>query len=211
MTKKRRIALMGASGHGKVCADIAEEVGNFAVDFYDDNYQALGDRIGNWPVIGNFDVLMNQADQYDAVFVAIGDNKIRLDFCKLILAAGLPLATLISPSAHISPYAQVEAGSVVMPRAVINADASVGLGSIINSGAIVEHECKLGQGVHISPNATLGGAVTVGRLSWIGIGACVKQVIDIGDEVVIGAGSVVLKNVADHHTLVGNPAKILER
>jgi UDP-3-O-[3-hydroxymyristoyl] glucosamine N-acyltransferase len=96
-----------------------------------------------------------------------------------------------------------------MPGAVVNAFSFIGKSCIVNSNAVVEHDCHLGAGVHISPNASLAGSVKVGCCSWICIGSNVRQSVTITDNVIIGAGSLVIRNINISGTYIGTPARLL--
>tara|TARA_R110000851_G_scaffold175556_1_gene321897 strand:+ start:23648 stop:24262 length:615 start_codon:yes stop_codon:yes gene_type:complete len=201
-----RLAVLGASGHGKVVADAAELAGWQDVCFFDDAWPRLTMN-GHWSVVGSSAELLDSLEKYDGVVVGIGDNRIRRQKLQDLDAAGASVVSVIHPAAKVSPYAKLGSGVVVFANAVINADAVVGTGAIINTGAVVEHDCRVGECVHVSPNATLAGGVLLGQLVWIGANACVKQLISIGDEVVVGMGSVVLQNVVAGMVVAGNPAK----
>lgn len=209
MTDKRQLAVLGASGHGKVCADIAEQLG-YDVHFFDKRYGHMPATLSKWPVVGGDDALIELAQHYHGFFIAIGDNAIRMRCYEGMVEQGLRPVTLVSPSACISPFADIGPGSVVMPNAVVNADAVIAQGAIINTSAIVEHDCVLGRGVHISPGACLSGGVKVGSLSWVGCGASVIQLINIGAGSIVGAGATVIRDVPCATTVVGNPAQIKE-
>lgn len=201
-----KLALLGASGHGKVLADMAELLGWQHIDFYDDAWPTLVNN-GPWPVVGNTARLMQTLAEYQGVVVAIGNNAIRLAKLTELKQQGATLVSLVHPAAVVSRHASLGAGSVVMAGAVVNACARVGEGCIINTNASVDHDCVLAPGVHISPGANLAGGVSVGQGSWVGIGACVRQLITIGQNTMVGAGSVVVAPVSDFQIVVGNPAK----
>ncbi|MFK3871705.1 acetyltransferase [Pseudoalteromonas rhizosphaerae] len=206
MTKE--LAIVGASGHGKVIADIAELLG-FTVKFYDDAYPEKA-HIEHWTIQGtcaDLIALKNQSPTCsNDVVVAIGNNEIRQQKIQLLQQSSFNLITLIHPTAVISKYAVIAQGCVVFAGAVINAFAKVGVGCIINSAAVVEHDCSIGDFTHICPNTALAGGVTVGSKSWIGIGSQVKQLVAIGSNCLIGAGSIVVKNIPDNVTAFGSPA-----
>lgn len=206
----KRLAIVGASGHGKVVADIAECCGWEAVEFFDDAYTDQTSMLrGNWPVVGTLSDLLSGVSGYTGVIVAIGDNQVRKSISQSLLAAGANLVTLVHPLAIVSRYAEIGAGSVVVAGAVINAYAVIGSGAIINTGSSIDHDCHLDDYVHISPGVHLAGGVRIRSCCWVGIGACVKQQVTIGANVTVGAGSVVVHNILDNLTVVGVPARPL--
>lgn len=204
----RRLAILGASGHGKVVADTAEVCGWQSVVFFDDAWPTKA-RNGAWPVEGGSADLLKRLSDFDAVLVAIGDNRIRLEKLAILKAAEARFARLLHPAATISQHAVVEDATVIFAGAVVNAFATVGIGCILNTGCSVDHDCVLEAGVHVSPGAHLAGGVRVGEASWIGIGACVRQSLCIGARVTVGAGAVVVTDVADGVTVTGVPARAI--
>jgi len=199
------LAILGASGHGKVIADLAEELG-YEVSFYDDAYPSRK-HIEHWLIKGSSADLITLNNGIDVV-IAIGDNEIRAKKIRLLQQGSLNLVSLIHPTAVVSQYAQVGLGCVVFANAVINAFATVGLGCIINTGSVIEHDCQLGNFVHVCPNTTLAGGVKIGTKSWVGIGSQVKQFVDIGKNTMVGAGSTVLQSLPDNVTAFGSPCII---
>lgn len=204
----KKLAVLGASGHGKVVADTAQCCGWDQVDFYDDAWPGLT-RNGSWLVVGDSEAMCARLQNYQGVVVAIGNNKVRHMKLASLIGAAAPTVSLIHPMAVVSQYATIGPGSVVFAGAVVNADAKVGLGAILNTGCSVDHDCVLGDAVHVSPGARLAGAVSVGERSWIGIGASVRQLIRIGSDVVVGAGASVVTDVSDGVVVVGVPAKVI--
>ena len=202
----RRLAILGASGHGKVVADAALAAGWQVVAFYDDAWPVSSFQ-GPWEVVGRTAELLRDAAQLGGAVVGIGDNAMRLAKQDELVGGGLVMVSVVHPAAVVSPLAVVGEGSVVFAGAVLNPFARLGRGCIVNTGASVDHDCELADGVHVSPGAHLGGGVRVGRASWIGIGASVKQDVVIGACVVVGAGAAVVNDIADALTVVGVPAR----
>lgn len=206
-TPKPQLAILGASGHGKVVAETAELLGYECV-FFDDTYP---EKHSNevWPVVGTSADLFERFSEFSGVVVAIGNNAIRAQKIAEIQKTGAVLPSLIHPKAIVSEYAEIGEGSVVFAGVVINAFVRVGAGAILNTSCTIDHDCLLGDAVHISPGAHLAGGVTVADYVWVGLGASIKQQADIAANALVGAGAVVLNDVAAGAVVVGNPAKPL--
>ena len=200
----KKLVIIGASGHGKVIADIALKTGYEVVGFLDDNETV--EENGGFPVLGKIKDVAKYKEQCEFV-IAIGNNSIRE---KVAEKYNVHWATLIHPTAVLGINVQVGEGTVIMANAVINPCASIGKHCIINTGVIVEHDNDLEDYVHISPNATLAGTVCIGRKTHIGVGACVKNNITIAENVVVGAGAVVVKDIEESGVYVGVPIHILK-
>ena len=202
-----KLMIIGASGHGKVIADIAICMGKYdEIAFLDDDEQ-ISDCMG-FPVLGRTKEVIQYADDYDMI-VAIGNARIRQRMMNVIDDVNGDLATLIHPHAVISAYARIGRGTVVMPGAVVNAGAVIGKGCIINTGATVDHDCILGDYVHVAVGAHLAGTVTIEVGTWIGIGAAVSNNLHICQNCMIGAGAVVVQDLMESGTYVGVPARLM--
>lgn len=206
----KKLAILGASGHGKVIADAALLSGFDSVVFFDDAWPKLAAN-GCWQVVGDSAQLLSRCCEFDGVIVAIGNNSVRASKSIALMNAGAMLTTVVHPSAVVSPFAVIGSGSFIAAGAVVQVDAVIGRFCIVNTNAVVEHDCTLGEAVHISPGAMLAGAVSVGDRSWVGIGACARQLVSIGSDIIVGAGAVVVRSISDSCIVVGNPAKPLIR
>lgn len=206
-SEKRTLAVIGAGGHGKVIADIAEESGWDNVVFFDSGWPTKLTN-GCWDIVGDDAGLFENIKKYDGFIVAIGNNNARYSKTKQLIELGANVITLIHPTAVISKYSSVGAGSVVAANAVINPFSTIGLAAIINTSSSVDHDCVLGDAVHICPGVRLAGGVNIENLCWIGIGSSIRQLISIGTNSTVGAGSVVVKDIPSNATAFGVPAKI---
>ncbi|QBM16393.1 acetyltransferase [Idiomarina abyssalis] len=204
----KRLAVLGASGHGKVVADAAEASGWQSVVFYDDAWPELQVN-GPWGVRGDTETLLGQLSEFDGVVVGIGNNALRADKQQLLFSASAGIVSIVHPAAVVSAHARIQPGAVVFANAVVNAGAEVGAGCIINTGSVVEHDCILGDFAHISPNAVLAGGVIVECQAWVGACASVRQLLRVGKAAMVGMGAVVTKDVSASAVVVGNPAKVV--
>ncbi|WP_111411800.1 acetyltransferase [Billgrantia lactosivorans] len=208
MSNRRRLAILGASGHGKVVADIAIQAGWQDLVFYDDAWPEKT-RHEHWEVQGSLPMLLNDLADFEGVVVAIGHNAIREAKLDALLAHGASIVSLVHPRATVSPMARLGPGCVVMAGAIINAFAELGMGSIVNTAASVDHDCRLGACVHVAPGANVAGDVEIGRTSWVGAGAVVRQGVAIGEAVMVGAGAAVVSDIAGNLVVAGVPARPL--
>ena len=196
----KKIVIIGASGHGKVAADIALKCGYTDIVFLDDNISIK--NCGRHSVVGSNDRV---EDINGDVIVAIGNSAARRRIQESIEEERL--AVLIHPDAVVAEDVTIGSGTVVMAGTVINPGSMIGRGCIINTCASVDHDCKLGDYVHVAVGAHLAGIVEVGDETWIGAGATVSNNIEICGRCMIGAGAVVVKDIEEAATYLGVPAR----
>lgn len=198
-----KLIIVGASGHGKVVADLAVKSGREIEGFLDD--APSGEHHFGYPVLGACQDRRGGSCEY---IIAIGNNEIRRQLAGRY--KNWRYTSLIHPAAVLGTGIQIGRGTVVMAGAILNADAHIGCHCIINTGAIIEHECEIGDYTHVSPGAVLAGSVKVGELCHIGAGATIRNNITICDCVTVGAGAVVVKDITEPGTYIGVPAKRYE-
>jgi len=199
----KKLVIIGASGQGKVSADIAERMGYQEIVFLDDNIEIK--KCGAYPVAGT----TQNIDLYeDADFsVAIGDAVIRYRIQKMLEVKNYSFSTLIHPNATIASDVKIGNGTVVAAGAVINSGTTIGRGCIINTCASVDHDNVIGDFVHFAVGSHTAGTVRIGEGTCLGIGAVVSNNINICSGCMIGAGAVVIKDIKVPGTYVGVPAE----
>lgn len=203
----KNVIVIGASGHGKVIADIVQKSGDTVFGFLDDN-PTLTDCFIGFPILGTVDRYKEYINEAWFI-IAIGNAAIRESISERL--KGVSWYTAIHPAAVIAGIdVGIGEGTAVMANAVINSGAKIGKHCIINSSAVVEHDNRVEDYVHISVGAKLAGTVRVGKSTWIGIGASVSNNIDICGGCMIGAGSVVIRDIGETGTYVGVPARRID-
>lgn len=200
----RGLLIIGAGGHGRVAAEVAEMSGQYSqIAFLDDNVSGICAGI---KVVGKADDFMKWFPG-NAFFVAIGDAAIRRRYLEKLCSRGAEVATLIHRTAYVSKEVTIGYGTIIMANAVINTGSRIGNGVIINTGSIIEHDNRIGDFSHIAVGCHLGGEVTTGGSVWLGIGATVRNGVSIVDSSTIGAGAVVVKDIATPGIYTGIPAR----
>ena len=195
-----RLIIIGASGHGKVVADIAVLNGYKDIVFLDNDPEKKS--CAGYPVLGP-DTMTSELD--GDVFIAVGNAAARKKLMERDKYRTFPV--LVHPRTAIAEGVEIGARSVVMAGAVINPEARIGKGCIINTSSSVDHDCIVEDFCHISVGAHLSGTVVVGMGTWIGTGAIVSNNIRICGGCMIGAGAVVIKDIDAPGTYTGVPAR----
>ena len=201
---KEKLLIIGAGGHGRVIADIADRAGCYkSIAFLDDCPPTVPLSHSYLGACSNAQLYLKDYD----VIVAIGNTDVRADFMSRLSALQASFATIISPDAVVARDVVLGEGTVVMPGTVINTGARIGVGVIINTASSVDHDCTVGDFCHVSVGSHLCGKVTVGDRVWVGTGATVINRIAICADCMIGAGAVVVRNINESGTYIGVPAK----
>lgn len=200
-----QLYVYGAGGHGLVVAEAAEAAGWEVLAIIDT--QPPASLVGRWRVLD----AVPQGAAGKGVIVAIGDNMARRRVGADLAGEGLKLVNIVHPSAVVSTTALLGRGIYIGPQAVVNAQASLADGVIVNSAAVVEHHCQINAYTHVGPRAALCGNVKVGSMVTIGAGASVIPGKSIADDCIIGAGAAVVDDISGHQTVVGVPARPIQK
>lgn len=206
----KRLLIWGAGDQGIVTLECALAMNIYeTIDFME--IKEKGSRqISGYTILKEEEHDDATLKNYDEVIVATGNNDLREAKIRKLISMEMSLATLIHPTAVISPFARVEKGCTVLANAVININASVGTGCIINTGAIIEHDCTVGEFTNICPKAAMAGHTEIGRKAFLGIGCTIIDNVKVGEEVVVGAGAVVIRDIPDQTVAAGVPARIIK-
>lgn len=202
------VVVAGSGGHARVCIDILQSQG-FTIAYCVGSNQSQSELSGIPVLCGDENFTTLRSLGFKNAFVAIGDSKIRQAVSYKLKQLGYDFVNAISGHAIISNRTIIGNGVAIMKGVVLNTNVKIGDFSIINTMSLVEHDCTIGHFVHIGPKAGLAGGVKVDDFTQVGIGANIIPEIVIGSNCIVGAGSVVIENVADGDTVAGVPAKVI--
>jgi len=202
-----KLLIIGASGHGKVIADIALKMNKWnRIAFLDDDDSII--KSLGLEVMGKSTDAFKYLKYFD-IFVAIGNNATREKIQLKLEELDASIPVLIHPDTIIGEQVSVGKGTAIMAGVVINCCTNIGSGCIINTSSTIDHDNIIEDYVHISPGVHLAGTVKVGKGTWLGIGSVVSNNINITSDCKVGAGAVVFKDITEIGTYVGVPARRL--
>ncbi|MGE5397974.1 MAG: acetyltransferase [Chitinophagales bacterium] len=204
------VIVIGSGGHARVLLDILQLLAVPVIGVTD----IIPRQIPGAPYLGNDEAILDYRTDAIQLVNGLGSvnstRKRRLVFERFSLA-GFSFASLIHPSATISPGVRIAEGGQVMAGAVLQPGSNIGANTIVNTRASIDHDCDIGSHVHLAPGVTLSGGVRVGDETHIGTGAVVIQSVKIGSSCLIGAGSLVLKDIPPGSIAYGSPARVVGR
>lgn len=204
--------IIGAKGLAKEILEIFHQLDQLDnLCFFDNISVNIPMRLfGRFPVLRNIDEVIGLFDIDNRFTIGVGNPLLRLQMAEKFNAVGGELVSTISPRAIIGHYGtRIENGCNIMAGVVITNDVIISRGCLINPNCTISHDSVIGEFSEISPGVNIAGHCNIGCNCFIGTNATVLPKISIGDSVIVGAASVVTKNVAENLTVVGNPAKPL--
>jgi sugar O-acyltransferase (sialic acid O-acetyltransferase NeuD family) len=204
MRKVNNLNILGSEGHAKVVIE-SGKLSGFKINFvHDDNLTKKKSFLAGFeikvPISSNI---------YGDSILAIGDNIARKSVS--VELVNVNWVVIIHPSVIISEDFIIGEGTVIIAGVIIKPGTKIGKHFIINTGACIDHECEIDSFSHIAPGAILLGNVKVWNKCFIGANSVIKQGISICDNVTIGLGAVVTKDITEPGTYVGSPARKLEK
>ena len=204
------IILIGGGGHCISCIDVIEKGSLYKIMGILDLPEKVGQKILGYPVIGTDDDLIKFLPQCANFLFTVGQInsfKLREKIFNEVKDAGGKLPVIISPLAYVSKHAHISEGTIIMHNVLVNASAKIGNACIINTNALIEHEAEIGDFCHISTSSIANGQVTVGNGCFVGSNTVIGNNIAIADNVVIAAGSQVLRKIKLPGIYIGNPLR----
>lgn len=212
---KRKVIIIGSSGHSKVVIDIFEKEDTYQIIGLLDDFRKSGEGTLGYKVIGKVADLPDLLSKNPncKLFIAIGDNWDRKQVLDKIndINPNIDFVSAIHPSAQIGKNVRIGKGVAIMAGAIINSDTVIEDFTIINTKASIGHDCKMFKFSSLAPDATIGGNVSIGEFSAISIGATITNRISIGKHTLIGAGALLMKNCGDNLVMYGIPAKKIRK
>lgn len=195
----------------RVIIDMLQNQPEYTIIGIIDSIQPVGSVYYGHQVIGRQNDIKKLSETYDfqSGIVGLGDNYLREKVVLEILQQNenFKFINAISNFSYISPTAKIGVGNVIMPGVVVNSEVVMKNHCIINTNSSLEHNSFMEDFSSLSAGVTTGGYFTIGKYSAIALGVTILDRTSIGENVVVGSGSLVTKNLESHGLYYGSPAK----
>lgn len=207
-----KTVLIGAGTYGQVyAAYLSESHVLHLMGFLDDDPAKQGREYVGLKVLGSIaDLPLLKEQGARAVVAPLGNNSLRVRVLAEAKSLGLETPTYIHPRAIVGPGTTLGDGVYVLPGSVIMPFVTIEDYVMISMGANICHHARIRRGAFISNGVNVGAATEIGERAFLGMGCTVMTgVASVGVGAVVGAGAVVIRNVAEGATVAGVPAKAL--
>ena len=211
----QKLLIYGASGLGREILDMLIDMNSIDPKYeilgWIDDGVSPGAVLNEVPVLGNISYI-NRADPC-AVVLAIADPHIKEKLFNEIKERNSQISfpIIIHPSSSVSSLSELDEGVIIARFCWVTANTKIGKCVLLNTRCDVGHDSKIGDFSSLMPSVNISGNVTIGKKTYIGVQSALMQGLKVGDESVIGIGSKVMTNVPSNCTVLGNPAKIIQR
>jgi sugar O-acyltransferase (sialic acid O-acetyltransferase NeuD family) len=209
----KNIVLIGGGNQAHYTIDIIEKEGKYNIVGIIDSIHEIGsDRFG-YKILGRQENIVDIINNYniEGGVISVGDNWARYYISEQIkeLSPNFNFINAIHPSVVIGNNVKIGCGVVAMAGCIFNPKATIGNFTFFATGAQVEHDCVIEDFASISAGSITGGYVKVGKYSAITLGVTIMDRIEIGENTVVGSGSLVTKSLPNDVLAYGNPTKII--
>lgn len=212
-------AIYGASGCGRSLMPVARQqlqrLGVSAeIYFIDDSLHEQ--QIVNGHIALNYQSFKNLNVAQKSVLIAIANSQIREKLANQLIMDGLQLWTVQADNVVMMDNIEIAEGAALSPFVSITSNIKIGKCFHANLYSYIEHDCVIGDYVTFAPGVKCNGNIHIEDHAYIGTGAVIKQgtpdkPLIIGKGAIVGMGAVVTKSVPAGVTVIGNPARILEK
>lgn len=208
------LAIYGAGGLGREILELAKIINATSKrwdDFIFAEVQVEEGQTVNGIKVYDENKIKDEFGEDIEVVIGVGEPAIRKKLFNKVKMEGFTLAILIHPDVHIPDTTKIGEGVVIQMGCFISCNVTIGDYVYIHPHVNVGHDSVLEEGCVIAGFGNIAGAVHIGKYSYLALNTCIKQLLKIGDNCIIGMGSVVFKDVENDMIVLGNPARVVSR
>jgi sugar O-acyltransferase (sialic acid O-acetyltransferase NeuD family) len=203
--------IFGTSGHAKEIYQLAKSNG-IGIDFFI-GLDRVNEYLNHIKIISEDDFFRIDPNQVDNIFLGIGNPSVRSKVHKSLRNNGYgdsKFPSLIHPDVIIDKITDkiaIGMGCVITRGCILTTEIVLGDFVHLNINSTVSHESEIGNFTTVSPCCCICGNVRIGECVFLGAHSTIIDRISVCNNVVIGAGAVIIRNISEIGTYCGVPAK----
>lgn len=207
ITTNKNLIIIGAGDLGLLTLDAAIEMNKYKEIYFMDDEKDKNSYLYEYKIIGGLSILDElDLDNYEFV-ISIANNLVRKEIAE---EYKLNYVNIIHPKAVISRFAKIGRGNIFLANTTIDPNVIIKDHVIVNKNNSIGHDSILDNYAQVSPGCGFGGYTNLKQGANVGICSSTLPNTKIGEFTIIGAGAVVTKDIANHVTAVGVPAKVIK-
>ncbi|HET8887033.1 MAG TPA: NeuD/PglB/VioB family sugar acetyltransferase [Salinimicrobium sp.] len=211
---KEDVIILGKGGHAKTIIDMIEEQGIYNIVGVTD-YEVSEAEFAGYPVLGTDDVLPGYFKKgVKNAVIGVGgfrNNDLRIKLFNRAKKVGFNLPVIVHHSAIVSKTSKIGEGTVIKRGAIVDTDVTIGKNNVLELGSTVGHESKVGDHVLISANSIVSAYDIIEDDVFLAVSSTIISGLKVCSGTLIGAGSVVVKDIEQPGTYFGLPAKLITK
>lgn len=202
------LAILGAGELGIQIANFALNDNHYdTIYFYDDINSSEKIRGNTEDLISDFNLHI-----IDEVLIGIGYNHLNSREIKFNYLKGkVKFGKIIHTTSWVDALAEIKDGCIIYPRCVIDKNVIIKENTIINLNCTVAHDTIIGSSCFLGPSVSIAGFCVIESQCFLGINATIKNNIKIIQNTIVGAGTVVVKNIIEKGIYIGNPNQKIQK
>ena len=207
----KKLFIVGAGGFGRELHAWIQDHADFnkaweIAGFLDDNPDALK-SFGSFAKV--FPLKGHMVSSDNLYLCGLGLPAVKMELLAPLIKVGAQFITFIYPNCVVGERVKIGRGVVLCPGVSASVDISIGDYSMIGPSTTIGHDASIGEWNTLCAQCDITGRVVVGDGVFMGSRASVIPSKKVGSRSIVGAGAVVISNVPEGVTVVGNPARIL--
>ncbi|MEY0832277.1 acetyltransferase [Providencia alcalifaciens] len=208
MSTIKDIYIIGSSGHASVVTELIEQLNEYKIIGFIDDYKESGEDFLNYKILGDLSYLIEISKTKKInVAIGVGDSNSRESIVNRLNNSNIIYPILIHPLAIVSKRSSIAKGTIILAKSIVSCNVTIGEHCLLNHACCIDHDSTIHNFVTLCPNVFLAGNVHIGSNTIIGLGSNIIEKIKIGENTYIGAGSCVISDQENDIISFGNPCK----
>lgn len=207
------MALIGSREFAHQIKQFTEETQDYTVVGYFDDFRIVGEMVDGLPILGKIDDIesLYSSGVFDNLFIAAGYNNFQFRSSIFDKFKGvIPFANIIMPTSSIENDVILGEGIYIGPRTCIGHNCIIEDNVFVHGDSSIGHDSCISAHTYLSGRDFIAGFVHIGKRNFMGLAVTVSDHISTIDDVWIGIGCIVCKDLINAGKYMSSAAKLYQ-